>query len=96
LWSLLSRYNAAYCMMDSPGLPLHVRRTADFSYARMHSGGEATRGNYTDEALRVWADRITELLRDGDMYIYFNNDIHGYAVHNALALRKMVLGNDAG
>ena len=28
----------------------------------------------------------------GDVYICFNNDIHGYAVHNALALRKMVVG----
>lgn len=92
LWDLLSRYGAAYCMMDSPGLPLHVRRTADFAYLRMHSGGEGTRGNYTDEALAVWADRIRQMLQDGDFYVYFNNDIHGYAVQNALTLRRMVLG----
>jgi len=92
LWSLLERYGAAYCMMDSPGLPLHVRQTADFSYCRMHSGGEATHGNYTKKALTVWANRITDSLAKGDFYIYFNNDIHGYALHNALALRKMVVG----
>ncbi|MDH7600863.1 MAG: DUF72 domain-containing protein [Armatimonadota bacterium] len=92
LWDLLSRYGAAYCMMDSPGLPLHIRRTADFAYLRMHSGGEEQRGNYTDEALAVWAERIRRMLEDGDFYVYFNNDIHGYAVQNALTLRKMVLG----
>ncbi len=92
LWSLLSRYGAAYCMMDSPGLPLHVKQTAGFSYVRMHSGGEVTHGNYTKKALSLWAKRITDMLRDGDVYIYFNNDIHGYALHNALALRKVVVG----
>jgi len=92
LWSLLARYGAAYCMMDSPGLPLHVKQTADFSYVRMHSGGEATHGNYTEKALKTWAERIGGLLEGGDVYVYFNNDIHGYALHNALELRRMVVG----
>lgn len=92
VWSLLERYNAAYCVMDSPGLPLHLKTTAGFSYVRMHSGGEATRGNYTDEALATWAGRVNEMLKLGDVYVYFNNDNNTYAVYNALTLRKMVLG----
>lgn len=92
VWSMLQRYSAAYCVMDSPGLPLHLTTTAAFSYVRMHSGGERTHGNYTNAALTKWADRVRRMLELGDVYVYFNNDIHTYAVHNALTLRKMVLG----
>lgn len=92
VWSLLARYSAAYCVMDSPGLPLHLRTTAEFSYIRMHSGGEETSGNYTDEHLSVWARRVEDMLKLGDVYVYFNNDYRGYAVSNALTLRRMVTG----
>lgn len=88
VWRLLERYSAAYCIMDSPGLPLHLRTTTDFSYIRMHSGGEETAGNYTDEHLKEWAVRIKAMLELGDVYVYFNNDYRGYAVENALELKK--------
>lgn len=93
VWSMLSSYGAAYCVMSSPGLPLHLRTTADFSYIRMHSGGEETGGNYTDDHLAGWAEHISEMLRLGDVYVYFNNDIHGYAVRNALTLTRMITGS---
>lgn len=90
IWSLLAEFGAAYCIMDSPGLPLHVKSTSDFSYIRMHSGGDETSGNYADEHLAVWAERISELLKLGDVYIYFNNDYNAYAINNALTLKKML------
>jgi len=93
VWRLLERYSAAYCIMSSPGLPVHLKITADFSYIRMHSGGEETAGNYTDEHLETWAGLIDELLDKGDVYVYFNNDYRGYAVGNAMTLRRMVVGD---
>ena len=93
-WAMLSKYRAAYCIMDSPGLPLHLKTTADFSYVRMHSGGEETSGNYTDEHLRTWADRIEKLLLLGDAYVYFNNDYMGFAVNNAFMLKSLVVGGN--
>lgn len=90
VWSMLVEFGVAYCVMDSPGLPLHLRTTCDYSYIRMHSGGEETEGDYTDEHLREWAGRIEEMLGRGDVYVYFNNDFRGYAVENALRLREMV------
>lgn len=88
VWSLLAKHNVAYCMMDSPGLPLHLKTTCEYSYIRMHSGGEDTEGNYTDAHLNEWAARIKPMLARGEVYIYFNNDFRGYAVQNALALRE--------
>lgn len=92
MWSLLEKYGVAYCIMDSPGLPLHLRTTCAYSYVRLHSGGEDTEGNYTADHLREWAERIREMLARGDVYVYFNNDNKGFAVKNALGLREMLTG----
>jgi len=90
VFDLLSRYNVGYCIMSAPGLPFHMVTTTDFTYVRMHSGGDETDGNYTEEHLRWWAERCRSFLRVGDLYVYFNNDYRGYAVHNARRLREMV------
>ena len=38
-----------------------------------------------------WASRLRELSHDlDDVWVYFNNDGHGYAVRNALRLRELV------
>lgn len=92
LWSLLAEYGVAYCIMDSPGVPLHLVTTGGFSYVRMHSGGEKTHGNYTASRLRTWARRCEDLLTRGDVYVYFNNDNNCCAVRNALDLRRAVSG----
>lgn len=90
VWSLLSKHRVAYCVMDSPGLPLHLKTTCGYSYIRMHSGGEDTEGSYTTEHLREWATRIKDLLKQGDVYVYFNNDNKGFAIRNALELRELL------
>jgi len=92
VWSLLNKYAVAYCIMDGPGFPQHMKTTGGFTYIRMHSGGELTAGNYTSGHLNVCSRQIEFLLTMGDVYIYFNNDYNAYAIQNALAIRKMVLG----
>jgi uncharacterized protein YecE (DUF72 family) len=87
---LLREFSAGYCIMSAPGLPCKQIATSDFVYIRMHSGGEATEGNYADESLAKWADIIRGFLRSRDVYVYFNNDYKGYAVRNALTLREMM------
>lgn len=89
VYGLLRKYGVGYCIMISPDLPWHILATADFTYIRMHNGGYETEGRYTDDSLRWWADHIPELLKNGDVYVYFNNDYKGYAVENALMLKKL-------
>lgn len=91
VWAMLSKYSSAYCIMDSPGLPLHLKTTTNFTYIRMHHGAqENAGGNYTDQELFVWAERIQQMLETGDVYVYFNNDPNCYAVHNAWRLKDLV------
>lgn len=89
VFDLLRRYKAGYCIMSAPDLPMKPIMTADFAYIRMHSGGGAAEGNYTDDSLRWWADQIRRFLAQGDVYIYFNNDYKGFAIRNAEFLKGL-------
>ncbi|MGI6294718.1 MAG: DUF72 domain-containing protein [Armatimonadota bacterium] len=91
VWSLLQQHGVAYCIMDSPGLPLHIKTTCDYSYIRLHSGGELTASDYTTKHLQEWAARIRRLLNNGDVYAFFNNDTRGYALKNASDLISFLI-----
>lgn len=88
VYSLLEEYGVGYCIMSAPGLPRVMRVTAPFAYVRMHSGGDE--GNYEDVQLEWWAEQIVGWLKDADVYVYFNNDAHGFALKNARRLREMI------
>jgi uncharacterized protein YecE (DUF72 family) len=58
---------------------------------RFHGTEERYSGNYTDNVLAGWADRLRGLAKGlTDVYIYFNNDASGYAVNNAKTLAGML------
>nr|BBH93714.1 histidine kinase [Thermogemmatispora argillosa] len=69
--------------------PLELPATAPFRYLRLH-GGQA--GPCFDEAeLTFWAAWLASEAREGrECYVYFNNDVEGYAVQNAVRLRELV------
>jgi uncharacterized protein YecE (DUF72 family) len=67
-----------------------VTATARFAYGQFH-GTRKYGGKYTHRYLRDWADRLQALSGDvKELYVYFNNDAHGYAVANALQLAEMM------
>jgi len=48
-------------------------------------------GSYSADDLRCWADRIAQWDAEGkDVWMYFNNDLGGHAVRNALDLRELL------
>jgi uncharacterized protein YecE (DUF72 family) len=93
VYTLLERRRAAYVVMSGAGLPCLPRATTDLVYVRMHGPdpGAMYAGSYSASELRQWADRITRWCGDRrDVWVYFNNDPHGHAVRNALALRQLL------
>ncbi|UQX09853.1 DUF72 domain-containing protein [Candidatus Mycobacterium methanotrophicum] len=93
VYAVLESRCAAYVVMSGADLPCIPRATTDFVYVRMHGPDPATMytGSYTDEELRTWAGRIGEWDADGrDVWLYFNNDLYGHAVRNAMFLRDLV------
>ena len=85
----LRKGGAGFCVHDiTDGCP--TTATANFAYLRLH-GGETNGGNYDRSVLRRWSKQIDEWLDESlDVFVYFNNDIEGYAVANARTLIGML------
>lgn len=88
VFDVLREHRAALCVHDL--LAKHPRLlTAGFTYLRYH--GVAYGGSYSARVLSREAHWIEAQLEQGiDVYAYFNNDIGGHAVRNALTLREKV------
>lgn len=86
---LLRRRNIGFCIFDMPNLTTPLEATADFAYVRFHGSSSMYSGCYSDEELNDWAQRIASLAQDvRAVYVYFNNDIDGFAVKNAQTLTE--------
>lgn len=93
VYALLERHHAAYVVMSGAGLASVRRATTDFVYIRLHGPEPASMytGSYTAADLRDWAGRIRAWDGEGrDVWVYFNNDLGGHAVRNALSLRELL------
>jgi uncharacterized protein YecE (DUF72 family) len=94
VFDVLRRHGAALCVHDLlAGHPWE--RTTDWAYVRFH-GPHALERKYQDRygGRRLWraADRLGAWLDDGcDIYAYFNNDHHGYAVQDARWLAERLV-----
>jgi len=93
VFELLERHRAAYVVMSGLGLHCVPRATTDLVYIRMHGPDPDANyaGSYSADNLRCWADRIAQWDAEGkDVWMYFNNDLGGHAVRNALDLRELL------
>lgn len=45
---------------------------------------------YTIDELKILAEKIKKWSENKDVYCYFNNDFHGYAVKNAKELLELL------
>ena len=84
VFEILRRHYAGLCIFDMPGFTCPLAATADFTYIRFHGSGALYSSCYTDKELADWAERIAELGTNlKEIYIYFNNDVEGFALRNA-------------
>jgi uncharacterized protein YecE (DUF72 family) len=87
----LRRRGVAFCSYDMAGVDCPLVATARHAYIRLHGSALRYHGNYTDEILVAWAERLRCLAEDVDeVWAYFNNDVEGYAVANALRLAELL------
>ena len=87
--AVLDRHGCAFCEHDLVDLR-PPRVTGGFRYLRFH-GRLGYRGLYGRRRLQPWAEDLSAW-RDGgrDAYVYFNNDLEGHAVHDALELADLL------
>jgi uncharacterized protein YecE (DUF72 family) len=68
--------------------PLDIPLTGPFHYFRFHHGASSI--SFSDAELAFWARRIAAAAENHDVYVYFNNDVEGYAITNARRLRELL------
>jgi uncharacterized protein YecE (DUF72 family) len=91
VYALLRKHDVALVIPDSPKYPFRaLELTADWTYVRFHYGSRGRNGNYSERELAEWAERIAAWRRERDVYAYFNNDWHGFAVANASRLGQLL------
>lgn len=92
VYTILKKYNTALVAGQSSRYPEVRHVTADFAYIRMHGPEKLFASTYTTEQLEEWAEYIRSISSDvQSVYVYFNNDFHGYAIENAKELAKLLL-----
>ncbi|MBN1247390.1 MAG: DUF72 domain-containing protein [Anaerolineae bacterium] len=91
VFRLMERYHVAHCIHDMHPLQVPLRITAPPVYVRFH--GDPTHGGDYQEAEReTWARRIDGWRAQGlDVFVYFNNDVAGYALKNARTLKRLLV-----
>lgn len=90
VFETMERYGVAHCIHDMSPLQIPMRVTAQTVYVRFH-GDAQHGGDYPDTALAEWAQRIAAWREQGhDIFVYFNNDVGGYALKNAQTLKRLL------
>lgn len=85
---ILRRHGVACVLADTAGRwPKVEEDTAAIRYVRLHGDLELYASGYTDRALEEWAARVSAWADAGqDVFVYFDNDVKGFAPRDAMAL----------
>ena len=88
VFDILRSNNVGLCVFDMPKMSCPAITTSDFTYIRFHGSDSLYASCYTDEELADWAAKIAEISGNLEsVFIYFNNDVQGFAVKNAMTIR---------
>lgn len=89
IYDLLKKYKIALCISDLNGRLTPLEITAPFTYLRLHGPRSAYRGSYSSQQLMLWKKRVQQW-KDQKIpsFCYFDNDEKGYALRDALRLKK--------
>jgi uncharacterized protein YecE (DUF72 family) len=87
----LKEHSIAHVIAHSGGrFPSCEAVTTDLIYLRFHGPAKLYASDYPDGMLQEFAGKIARWLKEGlDVWAFFNNDVGGYAVKNALRLREI-------
>ena len=90
--ALLRKYKTGWGIADSGKRWVSSEIvTARHIYLRFHGPDGSYASRYSDAALKSYARKCSDWLDQGHhLWVFFNNDVHGYAIQNALRLRDLV------
>ena len=82
---------SALCLSDLEICRVETPLRSGFVYVRRHGPAGRYAGHYSESLLKKDAKNVREWLEKGrTAYVYFNNDVEGHAVRNALRPKELV------
>lgn len=90
VFNKLSKHNIAFCGMSHPALPDDVIQNTKTVYFRFHGVPHLYRSKYDMEMLQKISDEIESNTNTKETFIYFNNDIDGSAITNAMEMEAYI------
>jgi uncharacterized protein YecE (DUF72 family) len=89
VFDVLRAHRIALCIPDHPKMPKWFEITSDFTYIRMHLPPRGL--GYGERALGPWVEHVLEWRGQKlDVFVYFNNDMEGYAIKDAQTLISLL------
>lgn len=91
VFAMLAAHEASLCVHDMPGASTPRIATGKVAYLRFHGPAGGYRGRYPAQTLHdaaLWLEDQAHLERSA--WAFFNNDIGGDAVRDALRLRRLI------
>jgi uncharacterized protein YecE (DUF72 family) len=79
----LRQNDISFCGMSHPDFPDDIVHTSPLLYYRMHGRSQLYASNYSQDELNELATQLKRQKKLQEAYIFFNNDINGYAPVNA-------------
>jgi uncharacterized protein YecE (DUF72 family) len=86
VYDLLEKHHISFCGMSHPDFPADLIRNTVFLYYRMHGIRQTYSSGYSEAELKALASELKKLKHTNEVYIYFNNDVQGFAISNAQSL----------
>jgi uncharacterized protein YecE (DUF72 family) len=79
------------CRADWRDLPRDIPVLGPFCYIRRHGTTAQYASLYSDEQVAQDAEFAVQVAREGrDVYVYYNNDAHAYALKNAFTMIDLI------
>jgi uncharacterized protein YecE (DUF72 family) len=91
VFMILERFNFSFCISHGSGIPMMEKITSNIIYLRLHGGKLLYGSNYSENELKNWAKKIQSWKENGKIiFVYFNNDAYGFAIKNAMTLKRLL------
>ena len=88
----MTKYNIAFVISQSGNIFPYAEYITDSNiYVRFHGPAALYASPYNYEMLDGYAEKFVHWLQEGHIiWVYFNNDINGYAVQDAQILKAIL------
>jgi uncharacterized protein YecE (DUF72 family) len=87
----LAKKNIAFCGMSHPDFPAEIIGNTAVLYYRMHGDTQLYASDYNESQLDQLYQTLLEMHHLKQAFVYFNNDINGFAVKNAAYLQDKTI-----